>query len=182
MEAVTTLPHSRPLTRADLETMPDDGHRYELIDGALLVTPAPSRRHQTAAGELFVILRASCPATMQVLIAPFDVVLGESTVLQPDVLVARREDLTERDLPVAPLLAVEVLSPSTMHIDLMFKRSRFEAAGCPSYWVVDPERPAITIWQLQDDKYVEVAHVTGDDELVLDLPYPVALRATDLLG
>jgi Uma2 family endonuclease len=182
MGAVKPLPQSRPLTRVDLAAMPDDGHRYELIDGALLVTPAPSRRHQTAVGELFVLLRDQCPVELQVLIAPFDVVLGESTVVQPDIVVARRSDLTERDLPTAPLLSVEVLSPSTKHIDLMFKRSRFEAAGCPSYWVADPEGPAITAWELQDGKYVEVAHVTGDDRLEIELPFPVGFSPIALLG
>lgn len=66
MVAVTTLPWSGPYTRADLAVMPDDGHRYELIDGVLLVTPAPGARHQTAVLELAVLLRAACPPALQV--------------------------------------------------------------------------------------------------------------------
>jgi Uma2 family endonuclease len=62
MGSVTMLPQSRPLTRADLDAMPDDGHRYELIDGALIVTPAPSWRHQTVVLELAVLRREACPA------------------------------------------------------------------------------------------------------------------------
>jgi Uma2 family endonuclease len=58
--------------------------------------------------------------------------------------IPRRSDLTDRDLPTAPLLAVEVLSASTRRIDLMLKRSRYEAAGCPSYWVVDPGEASLT--------------------------------------
>jgi hypothetical protein len=117
MVSVTTLPFSRPLTRADLEKMPDDGHRYELIDGALIVTPAPATQHQSVVLELAVLLREHCADNLKVLIAPFDVALSEDTVIQPDVLVARRGDLTERDLPARPELAVEVLSPSTRRID-----------------------------------------------------------------
>lgn len=64
-------------------------------------------------GELFVLLRAACPADLKVLLAPFDVALAADTVVQPDIVVARRTDLTSRDLPTAPVLAVEVLSPST---------------------------------------------------------------------
>ena len=75
MGCVSLLPQSRPLTRDDLDALPDDGHRYELIDGALIVTPAPSRTHQTIVGELFVLLHAACPHHLQVLLAPFDVVL-----------------------------------------------------------------------------------------------------------
>ena len=118
MDSVTTLPRSRPLTRADLDTMPDDGHRYELIDGSLIVTPAPSPRHQGAVGELYLLLRLACPAHLQVFLAPLDVALADDTIMQPDLLVARRADVTERDLPTAPVLAVEVLSPSSRPIDL----------------------------------------------------------------
>ena len=84
---------------------------------------------------------------MQVLFAPFDVLLAEDSMLQPDLLVAARADFTEQDLPVAPLLAVEILSPSTRQIDLTLKRARDEAAGCPSYGVVDPDKPSITAWK-----------------------------------
>ncbi len=115
METVTTLPRNRPLTRADLVQVPDDGHRYELVDGTLVVTPAPAVRHQRAVANLLVCLKASCPDPLDVLTAPLDVALADDTVLQPDLLVARRGDFTDRDLPVAPLLAVEVLSPSTRH-------------------------------------------------------------------
>ena len=175
MVDVTLLPRSRPLTREDLEAMPDDGHRYELIDGALIVTPAPSRRHQRAVGHLHVLLHAACPDDLEVLLAPFDVALAEDTVVQPDVLVAHRRDLTSRDLPVAPLLAVEVLSPSTRHIDLALKRARYEAAGCASYWVIDPDVPSIIAWDLRGSAYVETAHVSGEDTFRPNTPYDVSV-------
>ena len=109
MDAVTTLPRGRPLTRDDLESMPDDGHRYELIDGSLIVTPAPSVDHQRVLAALHLLLHAACPPDLEVLFAPVDVALAEDTVMQPDLLVARRRDLTQRDLPRAPALAVEVI-------------------------------------------------------------------------
>jgi Uma2 family endonuclease len=162
--------------------MPDDGRRHELVDGVLLVTPAPARRHQRALINLVILLEAACPEHLEVLVAPFDVALGESTVLQPDVLVARRIDLTERDLPSAPVLAVEVLSPSTRRVDLHLKRAVLEAAGCPSYWAVDPEEPAVTVWQLRDGRYVEVAHVAGAERVDLDAPYPLTVCPALLAG
>lgn len=181
MGTVTTLPRGRALTRRDLDALPDDGHRYELIDGSLIVTPAPATRHQRAVSSLLVTLRATCPAELDALVAPLDVTLTDDTVLQPDLLVARRADFTDRDLPVAPLLAVEVLSPSTRTIDLTLKRARYEAAGCPSYWVVDPEEPSLTAWSLQDDGYVEVAHVVGDEEFLAATPFDVAVSPARLL-
>lgn len=181
MEGVTTLPRGQAYTRADLETMPDDGHRYELVDGTLVVTPAPSPRHQIAVVNLVLVLSPACADELRVLTAPLDVALATDTVLQPDVLVARRSDLTERDLPTAPVLAIEVLSPSTRRVDLTLKRSRYEAAGCPSYWVVDPDQPSVTVWELRDESYVEVAHVEGDEVLEVTRPFPVVLAAAQLL-
>ena len=175
MAAVITPSWGAPLTRADLDAMPDDGHRYELIDGALIVTPAPSVQHQRVLANLFTLLRTHCPDDLDVLFAPLDVAIADDTVMQPDLLVARRADFTQRDLPKAPLLAVEVLSPSTRRIDLMLKWSRFEAAGCQSYWVVDPEDPSLVAWNLRDGRYVEVAKVSGDDEFDAELPFQVTV-------
>ncbi len=113
MDTVTTLRRSDAFTRAELDALPDDGRRHELIDGILIVSPAPSPRHQIALAALHLILARACPDELIVLFAPLDVALAVDTVMQPDLLVARRADFTDRDLPMAPLLAVEVLSPST---------------------------------------------------------------------
>jgi Uma2 family endonuclease len=169
-----------PMTRDDLDRMPDDGHRYELIDGTLIVTPAPAVQHQRAAGGLYRLLHAACPEELEVFFAPLDVVLANDTVLQPDVLVARRDDFSERDLPVAPLLAVEVLSPSTRRVDLMLKWSRLEAAGCAAYWVVDPDTPSLIAWELRDGAYVQVAKVTGDETARLTSPFEVSIVPANL--
>jgi Uma2 family endonuclease len=182
MEAVTLLPHGRPLTRDDLDRMPDDGHRYELIDGALIVTPAPVWMHQRVLLNLYTILRAACPPDLEVLVAPFEVTIADDTVMQPDLLAARRADYARRGLQKAPLLAVEILSPSTRRIDLMLKRSRFEAAGCPSYWVVDPDTPSLIAWELRDGKYVEVANVAGHEAFDAVLPFAVRAAPAELIG
>lgn len=182
MGTVTVLPRGRAFTRADLDAMPDDGNRYELIDGALIVTPAPRHLHQRASVQLTVLLHRLCPDDLELLTAPFDVALAVDTVVQPDLLVARRSDLTERDLPVAPLLAVEILSPSTRRIDLHLKRARYEAAGCPSYWVVDPDAPSLTAWELVDGSYVEVGHVEAEQEYAARRPFDVTIRPADLIA
>ena len=155
MTAMTALPlpRGRAFTRADLDGMPDDGHRYELIDGILLVSPSPSHRHQRAAARLFTVLQAAITDdhSLEVLFAPFDVVLGDDTIVQPDLLIARAADFTAHDLPVPPLLAVEVLSPSSRRIDRLLKHGRYAAAGVQHYWVVDPDGPSLTAWALGAD-------------------------------
>ncbi len=165
MGTVPALPYGRPLTRADLETMPDDGHRYELVDGVLLVSPSPRPVHQRAVARLLVALQANCPKELEVLPAPVDVVLDESTVIIPDVVIGRVEDFSEMNLPVAPVLAVEVLSKSTWRFDLTVKRARLESAGCLNYWIVDPnlDSPSLRCWALRAEGYVEVASATGEE-------------------
>jgi len=96
-----------------------------------------------------------------VLVAPFDVVLANDTVFEPDVLVAGRSRLTDRDLPGAPELAVEVLSPSTRQIDLHVKRERLAS---------------LVAWQLTEgNRYEQIAEVAGDKEFHATLPYPVTV-------
>lgn len=178
--------YGQPFTRADLDLMPDDGRRYELIDGVLIVSAAPGRLHQRAVLRLARLLDDACPPEDEVLIAPFAVGLGVDTELQPDLLVAGRDQLTDRDLPGAPALAVEVLSPSTRLIDLNTKRVRFERAGTPSFWAVDPSaRPdgaRLIAWELDDDKrYRQVADVSGSRLFTPALPFPVAVAPADLV-
>jgi Uma2 family endonuclease len=177
----TLLPYGQPFTRADLDAMPDDGRRYEIVDGVLIVSPAPSPAHQRVLGNLYVVLRSVCPAELEVMFAPLDVAIADDTIMQPDLLVARRTDFTKRDLPKAPLLAVEILSPSTRRFDLMLKRSRFEAAGCESYWVVDLDEPSLIAWGLRDGAYVEVAKVVGEESFRATRPFEVSVVPADLI-
>ena len=118
MSAVTTLPWGRPLTWQDLPDVPDDGHRYELVDGMPLVSPSPRRLHQRAVTRLALLLGDACPRGLELLLAPFDVVLADDTVLQPDLVVAACSDLDPDPVPLIPELVVEVLlSPSTRRVD-----------------------------------------------------------------
>lgn len=173
----------RPFTVRDLEAMPDDGHRYELIDGVLIVTPAPGWHHQEGLVELAVQLRAACPRELRVLPAPFAVQPDEHNEVQPDVLVTRFDDLTPHNLPVAPLLAVEFLSPSTRLYDRHTKKAAYERMGVASYWLVDPEAPGrLTAYELGDGgRYREVADVAGDEEFAARRPFAVTVVPARLL-
>ena len=179
----SVIPHGRPFTVDDLEGMPDDGNRYELIDGMLHVSPCPVPRHQVVLGELFVRLHAACPADLLVMFAPMDVQPDRLTSLQPDVLVARPADFGPKNLPAAPLLAAEVLSPSTRLYDLNTKRFAYEKIGVASYWIVDPNPPgALTVFELDDEgRYRQVAHVEGDEEFLANRPFPVTIVSARLL-
>jgi Uma2 family endonuclease len=179
----SVIPHGRPFTVDDLEGMPDDGNRYELIDGMLLVTPAPGWSHQEMGASLYVVLRELCPRDLRVLIAPFAVQTTADSEVQPDLLVTRYTDLTMKNLPVAPLLAVEVLSRSTRLKDRNLKKAHYERIGVTSYWILDPTEPgALTAFELDDEgRFCEVAHVEGDQEFVAARPFPVTIVPARLL-
>jgi Uma2 family endonuclease len=181
MGVTRALPQSRPLTYDDLQAMPDDGHRYELVDGVLIVTPAPRTLHQRAVRRLTVLLDGAAPEHLEVFIAPFDFVASPDTVLEPDLLVARRADLTDRNLPTPPVLVIEVLSPSTRRIDLGTKRLAFQDAGVPSYWLVDPDDPSLTVLELVAGEYHEVARVTGDQRFDAVRPFAVSVTPAELV-
>lgn len=175
------IPHGRPFTVDDLEAMPDDGNRYELIDGMLLVSPAPSRRHQRFLLKLAFTLEAACTSEFEVLPAPFAVRPSKSTELQPDVLVARKQDLTEKLLPVAPVLAVEIFSPSSVINDLNNKKAAYERLGVASYWVIDPQQPAMIVFELDESgRYLQVAEIKGADAFEAERPYPVRIVPAEL--
>ena len=172
-----------PYTVEDLEGMPDDGRRYELIDGHLYVSPAPGFRHQDIVAELCGRLRAVSPDDLVALPAPFAVQVSTKTEVQPDVLVGRRADFTEKLLPIAPLLAVEVLSPSTKSRDLIVKKSAYERMGAISYWVIDPHGPVLSVFELNADGcYEQVAEVKADDAFDATLPFPVRIVPAELLA
>jgi Uma2 family endonuclease len=185
MSNMAALVAGRPYTRADLEHTPEDGRRYELIDGVLVVSAAPGLRHQNAVVALTVQLYNSRPAGFLVVTGPFGVALADDTELQPDIIVGRQSDFTEREIGT-PALVVEVLSPSTRLFDTHVKRARFERAGIPSYWIVDPiARPAeagLVVWELgEDGSYRQVAKAVGYEEVVLTRPYPVTIVPADLV-
>lgn len=174
---------SSPFTVHDLEGMPDDGRRYEIIDGELLVSPAPGLRHQEMVLRLYRVLDDACPADLFVVAAPFAVRTDPHNEVQPDVLVARFDEFTDRELPVAPVLAVEVLSRSGRLIDLNLKRAAYERMGTTCYWVLDPEVPDLLALELDaGGRYVEVARVTEDETLEARQPFAVRVVPTELLG
>jgi Uma2 family endonuclease len=179
----TSIPTGRPFTVADLEAMPDDGNRYELIDGMLIVTPAPGWSHQEMALSLAVEMRGACPRELRVLVAPFAVQTAFDSEVQPDVIVARYTDLTARNLPAAPVLAVEVLSHSTALHDRNTKKAHYQRIGVASYWLLDPAEPgALTAFELDGaGAYREVGHVVGDGEFRAERPFPVTIVPARLL-
>lgn len=184
MVTMTVMPREeRDWTVDDLDRLPDDGLQYELLDGLLLVTPAPVLPHQRAIGNLHLILRAACVAGFEVFLSPLDWRPDHRTSLQPDLLVVRGEDARAHKNVTAPLmLAVEVLSPSTRRKDQVLKRSKYEDSGVQSYWLVDPARPSILALDLQGGRYVPVAEAAGPQVARMTRPFPVEVVPAELVA
>jgi len=174
---------SRPFTVDDLVDMPDDGRRYELIDGVLFVSPAPTWAHQEMALALYRMLHAVCPAELRVLAAPFAVQTSRSNEVQPDVLVADFDELTNAHLPVAPLLAVEALSPSTALHDRNTKKAHYERIGVLCYWLLDPTEPgSIEVHELDSDGRLQpIGTAGGDETITVQRPFPIEICPARLL-
>ncbi len=181
MTTVTVLPRDHAWTVDDLAALPDDGLRYELVDGTLLVSAAPSKLHQRAVGNLYVLLRAACPPDLEVFLAPTDYQPTTTRSLQPDLLVAHRADVGDDPISAPLLLAVEVLSPSTRSVDVLLKRGVYAESGVAAYWLVDPAVPSVRALRLVDGKYVDVGAAEGAEVLELDEPFPVRVVPQDLL-
>lgn len=179
---MAALRWGEPLTVEDLEGMPDDGHRYELVDGTLLVTPAPATRHQICVVQLSSALLAASSPEHLVLVAPYDWVVGPRTLFQPDLLVALRSDVGEKRLEKPPLLVVEVLSPSTRRVDLATKRMAYAEAGVPDYWIVDPGAPSIVALHLQADGYTEIGGAVGIESWSATSPFTMTVTPAALVN
>jgi Uma2 family endonuclease len=172
----------RRWTREDLLDLPDDGNRYELLDGELLVTPSPNVTHQRAVLALFLRIHpfVARHALGEVLLAPADLDFRSGQSLQPDLFVVATPVVSRGKVPDwsdfgIPTLIVEVLSPSTAVTDRNRKRLRYQRSGVGEYWIVDTDGRLIERWQPEDERpevlldRIEWRPVEGMPPLVLDL-------------
>ena len=144
---------TRPLTYEDLRDTPDDGRRYEIIGGELIVSPAPVPEHQELLGCLFLLFAAFVNARRlgKVYLSPIDVGLFDHDNVQPDLIFIARDRLGivgPTRIEGAPDLVLEVLSPGTRHLDQVRKAALYATAGVREYWLVDPEARSIAVLAL----------------------------------
>ncbi len=173
-DAVTRPALGIKLTYDDYVNLPDDGKRYEILDGELAVTPSPLIRHQRISANLHIALehyvRENDRGTL--LYAPVDVILDRSTVAVPDlVFVSKKRSaiVTERAIEGAPDLIVEILSPSTSRRDRGVKMKLYQRFGVAHYWIVDPVRCRLETRELGARGYRLVATYEGDAEATSSL-------------
>ncbi len=175
-------------TADDYRTLPETGPRYQLIDGELAhMTPAPTDEHQlavlTVASALWNYARTHPVGTVYV--SPFDVYLSEHDVVQPDFLFVSKalgERVARDVVHGAPDLAVEVLSLSTLDLDLGAKKILYARHGVIEYWVIDLHDQTVSIYCLDEDVATPKLRLEGDATLTSDIVPGFALSLEELFG
>ena len=176
-------------TYSHYAALPEDGQRYEVIDGVLYyMTPAPSVWHQKVALRIarFLSTYVEDAGLGQVFIAPVDVELAPKSVVQPDVFVllnASLSKITPERIQGAPDLVVEVSSPSTVGYDRRDKQDTYAMAGVPEYWIVDPNAHTVEILTLKDKVYTSLGFFRDENTLLSPIvPSLKAIRAEQIFA
>ncbi|MBL6278416.1 Uma2 family endonuclease [Micromonospora fiedleri] len=177
-------PPSGEWTTDDLDALPDDGRRRELLDGVLLVSPSPTAAHQTIAMRLGVALEAECPDEYEVT-QGVEVRINRTRSFIPDVLVITAPAAQRRPARYEPhevVLAVEIVSPSTRSIDRVLKPALYAQAGIPYYWRIETDPAGLVVHTHRIDPVHEVYTETGRWTKFVDTgePFPVNLSMAQL--
>lgn len=156
--------------------LPNDGKRYEIVDGDLFMSPAPTPKHQKVSRKLQTILILALERTGQgeVYNAPIDVVLGRYDVVEPDLVFIRTDNLRivgDKNIQGIPDLLIEILSPSTRRSDVLVKSPLYARFGVPAYWIVDPDIDRIEFFALEGGSY-KLAQVASSPEVVRPADFP----------
>lgn len=165
----TTWPQQGEWTYDDYLNLPEDGRRYEIIEGVLYVTNAPDIDHQFAVLEIASQLKSFARENRlgYVLAAPFEVHLARRTrPVQPDVLFIKAENWPASGAKFfagVPDLVIEVLSRSTLRTDRQIKFTAYEQAGVPEYWIVDPKSRSVEVYTLSGQEYALLGQFVGEE-------------------
>ena len=172
----------RLITVDDLVELPDNGFRFELDEGALVVNAAPSNFHQLAATNLAHVLKNACPRGLAVVGAP-EIVISPVQVRIPDLVVVPSKWFNPGHSGIPPVLAVEIASPSTKTYDRSRKMEIYAGFGIADYWIVtpDPKRPDITAFTLEGGKYRHRASAARAETFAAARPFLVSFAPADLL-
>src|SRR5690348_9261468 len=173
-------------TYDDLLRLPDDGKRYEIIEGALYEMPSPLLVHAKVISNLMFFLGALARSLgAEWFTAPLDVFIPGGDPVQPDLIVILPGGAAKpvrRGIEGPPDLAVEVLSPSNRGHDRLTKRALYARAGVREYWIVDPEARTLEVFALHLDAFHAVQTAAGVDRIASPLLPALGLTAADVFA
>ena len=181
---MTTQTAKAKYTYEDYMRTPDDT-RYELLDGELILSPSARTAHQRTSGNIYYSLRTFVEENKlgEVFHAPYDVVLDDFNVVQPDILFVSSERshiITDLNIQGAPDLVIEILSPSTARRDRTQKRALYERRGVPEYWLASADAKSVQVLTLQDGEYRVAGIYTAGQTVVSPLLQGFSLNIDDI--
>lgn len=160
------------MTYDDYASLPDDGSRYELVDGVLeMMSPSASAKHQMISFRIQSKITQTCDDDYFILNAPLDIILSPTEVRQPDLVMIHRSRLNiikKRGIEGAPDLVVEILSPSSIRRDKVGKLKSYAKYAIPEYWIVDPTNESLEQYVLEEDRYDLIEVYTEDEQVRSD--------------
>lgn len=157
-------------TYKDYLLFPEDGKRHEIIDGEHFMTPAPSTRHQRISGRIFRILSDFVEENKlgEVFCAPYDIVLSDVDVVQPDIVFISSENkhiITESNIQGTPDLVIEIISETTRKTDKVIKHRLYEKFGVKEYWIIDPVVDTVEVYRPSEIGYKKTAEYEKGEKL-----------------
>jgi Uma2 family endonuclease len=177
--------HSGPWTIDDVATPPENGMRYELVEGRLVVSPVPPPPHQNAGKRLIRILEAAAPLEYEA--SPETNIRIDGDLLIPDVMVARSEALcVPGSLYLDPkdvILVAEIISPGNSRFERAWKPQRYAEGGVPFYMEIElPVVPRVTVFELRGKEYARIADARAGEMVKLGEPFAVSFDPGELVG
>lgn len=178
---------SKLVTYDDYRHLPDDGKQYQIIGGELHMTPAPTTVHQRILFKLAQIIAAYVNENKsgEVLVAPVDVILSMTDVVQPDIIFVARERMniiTKKNIVEAPDLVVEIISEHTETIDRKKKKQLYERHGVKEYWIVDPDAKTIEQYLLEGKTFMSKSTAGQDETLTSPLLKEYMVATNDVFN
>ncbi|MGI5281849.1 Uma2 family endonuclease [Nonomuraea polychroma] len=184
LDGPTLLPGRPPFTVEDLLTFPDDGNRYELFDGSLLISPLPTVRHQAAISGAMRVLYDASPPDLEPLMT-VNVRASERDCYIPDLVVVPAEAISSVELMLSPghvRLIGEVVAATTQGRDRALKVLAYAAAGIPLYWRIEPdEGPTLYVYELDGDTYGPPMAYHAGTTVTLTAPYLLSFDPADFI-
>lgn len=157
-------------TYEDYTQFPDDGKRYEIIEGELFMSPSPRTKHQRILVKLLTAISSFLEGENmgEVFAAPYDVILSSKNVIQPDIIFVADKNksiITEKNITGSPDFVIEIISPSNRIMDLKKKKALYEEFKIPEYWIVDPDLETIDKFILHEEFYEDAGHFEIEDKI-----------------
>jgi Uma2 family endonuclease len=181
----TAVNKALKFTYSDYRLLPDNGKRYEILEGELLMSPSPNTKHQIVLLNLAAILKSFVERNNlgQIFIAPYDVVLSKYDVVQPDIIFISNKNkqiIKSTHIEGVPDLVIEIISPGSAQRDRIIKRKIYALHGIKEFWLVHPEKEQVQVLRLEKGDFQRITELTREDVLTSPMFSGLEIRLVEV--